>query len=479
MLWERYREIIDDWDAFWAAARRPQPRTLRVQTTRISPDALAARLEAQGFRLRPVAGLPHVLRLDAEPYPVSKTVEHWLGLFYIQEAVMALPALAVALRRPALVTDLCAAPGGKTTHLADLLPEATVVAVDLSEARLRALVANVQRLGCLNVLVAQADGRRIPPDPVCDAVLVDAPCTAEGNLRDDPRVHRDPGRATRARLASLQTALLRRALALTRPGGLVVYATCTFAPEENEAVVDRVLREVAGLEVERVDLSVPHAGGVPAYQGRTFDARLREAWRVYPHHLDSGGLFMVALRVGGRSASAPSPPPRVCPGTAVDPQAAESRLQRALEALGEQFQVDPAAVADQEFLVASRTIWMHRCRAWPAVLGSARGPVRLVGCGLRAFAAWGRDGYRPTSWLVQWLGGRIRSRRLALDLTGWVRLLSGQGLAVEIPDGFVALALDDQVVGLGVVRGGRLTHLLAADRAAQLREALELAGRAG
>ncbi|MDR7516880.1 MAG: RsmB/NOP family class I SAM-dependent RNA methyltransferase [Armatimonadota bacterium] len=477
MLWERYRPIIDNWEAFWAAAGRPQPRTIRVQTTRITPAALAARLEARGFRLHPVEGLPAVLRVDSEPCPISKTVEHWLGLFYIQEAVMALPALAVARDRPALVADLCAAPGGKTTHLADLLPEATVAAVDLSEARVRALVANVQRLGCLNVLMAQADARRMPPEAVCDAALVDAPCTAEGNLRDDPRVHRDPGRAARMRLASRQAALLRRALAVVRPGGLVVYATCTFAPEENEAVVDRILREVPDLEVESLDLPVPHASGVTAFGDAVFDARLRHAVRVYPHHLDSGGLFVVALRKGKDSGAPPAPPPRVFPGTPLDPQEAQRRVERAVAALCDQFQVDPAVLADQEFLVASRTIWMHRCRAWPAALARPRWPGRLVGCGLRAFAAWGRDGYRPTSWLAQHLGDRIRSRRLALDPAGWIRLLAGQGMRVDASDGLVALALDDAVLGVGHVRGGRLTHLLAADRAAQLREALELTAR--
>jgi NOL1/NOP2/sun family putative RNA methylase len=479
MLWERYREIIDDWHAFGAAASRPQPRTIRVQTTRIGASALAARLEAQGFRLEPVSGLPHVLRVDVEPFPISKTIEHWLGLFYIQEAVMALPALVVARRQPALVVDLCAAPGGKTTHLADLLPQATVVASDLSEARLRAVVANVQRLGCLNVLMVQADGRRWPPDPVCDAVLVDAPCTAEGNLRTDLRVHRDPGQATRARLVSLQTALLRRALAAVRPGGLVVYATCTFAPEENEAVVDRVLREVPGLEVEPIDLPLPHSGGVRAFGGRTFDDRLRQAWRVYPHHLDSGGLFMAALRAGEGAGASPSPPPRVFPGTPVDAQEATRRVARAVSTLCEQFGVDPAVLDDQEFLVASRTIWMHRCRTWPAALTRPRWPGRLLGCGLRAFAAWGRGGYRPTSWLLQWLGDRIRSRTVALDLAGWTRVLAGQDLKVDAPEGPVALTLGPLVLGAGYVRGGRLTHLLPADRAAQLREALTFAAGAG
>jgi len=479
MVWERYREIIGDWERFWEFARTPQPRTLRIQRGRISPDQLVKRLEAQGFQLEPLDFPPHFYRVVREPFPITKTLEHWLGYFYVQESVMGLAAWALlGPTDPQSVLDLCAAPGGKATHLADLLPGGSVVASDTSARRIRALASNVFRTGCLNVMVVHSDGRNFPQGALFDAVLVDVPCSAEGNLRDDPSVLREPTRGYRRQVVRLQQALLRRAASLVRPGGTILYVTCTFAPEENEAVVDQVLRDVPDLDVEPIELPVPHEPGLRRFETVTFDKRLELAWRVYPYHMDSGGLFMVRLRrAGGEESGEPLPePPLVYPGAALGEGEALRKIASAVTSFQEEFGVDGVVLEGLRWLVAGRTIWAHRCAAWPAALWKPGGSWRLVSCGIRAFSLW-KEGYRPTSWFLQWLGPSLKARKLFCSEEEWARLLAGQPVeAGGLADGFVALGIEGSVVGLGFARGGKVRHMLPVERAAQLQEVLALRG---
>lgn len=474
MPWARYRGVLPEWERCEAACRTPAPRTVRLLPSRLAEAEILRRLRTQGFTLEPLDFPPHVYRVVEEPFPIGKTLEHWLGYLYVQESVMAVVAHAVVQNTDCrLVLDVCAAPGGKTTHLSQLVPEATVVAADTSQRRLRALGSNLQRTTCLNVAAFRVDGRIFPTGAQFDAVLVDAPCSAEGNVRDDPRVLRDLPEATRRRLSRLQETLLRHAVRLVRPGGVVVYATCTFAPEENEAVVDRVLADCADVHVEPLSLPVPHVEGLVEFAGRRYDPRLQHAWRVYPHHLDSGGLFVVRLRRAGTGAAQLPPPPLVHPAARLSEEEADRRVDRALRLLKEHLGVEPSDLSGLRWLCATKYLWLHRCGAWPPARWKPSRAWELTGCGLRAFARWGRGLERPTSWLVQWLGGQVR-HRVDLDGTQWDRLLAGQPVEVFCQGGFVALAFEGEVLGAGLVQGRRVRHMIPADRAQQLREALRL-----
>ncbi len=184
MTLERYREIVDDWDRFWEVSHTPEPITFRVRAGLIAPSELTSRLRSKGFRLEPVDELEDYFRVIEGPGSVAQTIEYWLGLLHIQQAVMGLPALALSPRPGDRVLDLCSAPGGKTTHLSELMgEEGPLVAVDSKEKRIRGLLGNLYRMGYLNVIVIAADGRQLPSAAGFDRVLVDAPCSGEGNYR--------------------------------------------------------------------------------------------------------------------------------------------------------------------------------------------------------------------------------------------------------------------------------------------------------
>ena len=497
---ERYAALGPEWARARECAARPEPTAIRV---RGRPEATAEtlrRLERQGVRLEPVAGLPGVYRVDASPVPLAETLEHWLGRFYIQQAVTAVAGLALGVEPGDRVLDLCAAPGGKTAHVADLLGAAgTVVAAERSEKRIRGLLGNLYRLGVANVVVVAADGRAFPDGARFDRVLVDVPCSGEGNLRRMGGRVRPQPRSFRARVVRLQEALLRRAVALARPGGTVLYVTCTFAPEENEGVVDRVLRD-APVELEPVDLDVPHAPGLTAFEGRTFHPSLAQAWRLYPHHLDSGGLFVARLRRTDGAAPAPGPAPAGegtarpagagaepgwgpvplrGPGHAAPEAEAARAVAQAVARLEEAFGVPRPRLARLRWLSRGGDLWVHTCDAWPVDAWGA-GTWRFVSVGLRAVRRDPREGWRPTNDLLRWLDADLRARVVRLGVREWIHLLDGRGWpAPGVPDGTVALACDGDVVGRGRARQGRVYAELPAGRARELRRVLERLASAG
>ena len=129
-----------------------------------------------------------------------------------------------------------------------------------------------------------------------DGALADVPCTCEGTVRKNADALDDVGPAASRHIASLQRDILERAVALTRPGGTVVYSTCTFAPEENEAVVDAVA-SAGGAELRSFDVGLASAPGLTEFDGETYDPSLRKARRFYPHHNDTGGFFCAKLAV--------------------------------------------------------------------------------------------------------------------------------------------------------------------------------------
>ena len=306
---ERYAPLVDDEEAFFAACDRSLPSVVRVNTIKTTVDRARTALDAEDVGYEVTDWHPGVLKLD-ERGP-GTTWPYFHGWLHGQEEVSALPALALDPDPGDVVWDACAAPGSKTTQLADLMDDTGVlVGNDNNLGRLSALRHNAERLGVSNLVVTNQDARNysLKPfgegtdDPAAldafDRALVDAPCSCEGTIRKNPdaldrwtmnHVHS---------VAGIQKGILRRAVQATRPGGTVVYSTCTFAPEENEAVLDHVLGEE---DCELVEWDAPDgfetAPGVTEWEDDEYDPSVELAHRVYPHHNDTGGFFCAKLEV--------------------------------------------------------------------------------------------------------------------------------------------------------------------------------------
>ncbi len=191
------------------------------------------------------------------------------GAWWVQDAAAALPALLLGDVSSLRVADLCAAPGGKTAQLA--ARGARVTAVDISAPRLRRLRENLVRLN-LEAEAIQANAAEwAPPEPF-DAVLLDAPCSASGTIRRNPDIPHLKSEADIAALARVQTRLLAHALSLVKPGGQLVYATCSLEPEEGEAQIEALLAardDAAPVPIGAVELGVPPEAIAPGGMLRT------------------------------------------------------------------------------------------------------------------------------------------------------------------------------------------------------------------
>ena len=301
---DRYERLVDDPEAFREACDRPLPSVVRVNGIAVGPDRAREALDQEGVTYEEVAWNDRLLRLpDGSPGTSWAYVHGWL---HGQEEVSALPALALDPDPGDRVWDACAAPGSKTCHLADLMDDSGVlIGNDNNLGRLSALRHNAERLGVSNLVVTNDDARNFSLDDVgidaLDGAVVDVPCSCEGTCRKNPDVLEKWSLGHVESLVGIQKGILGRAIDLTRDGGEIVYSTCTFAPEENEAVVDHAI-ETTDAEIVEWDAPLETSPGVTEWEDQQFDESLTKAHRVYPHQNDTGGFFVAKLRVGEAEA---------------------------------------------------------------------------------------------------------------------------------------------------------------------------------
>jgi 16S rRNA (cytosine967-C5)-methyltransferase len=230
-------------EALCMACNEQAPTTLRANLLRTRAETLTAAMNKAGYPAEKRTPIPEEVTLPAGGMP-ARAKAFQTGLCIVQDAASMLAAPLLDPAPGETVLDLCSAPGGKTTHLAERAGgEARVVALDRSARKLTRLMENVARLETPGVHPVAGDGAAPPFGTVFDRVLVDAPCSGLGTLRRHPELkyRAQPGDATR--LADAQRTLLRAALALCKNDGVVVYSVCTTTPEETDGVVDRVIED--------------------------------------------------------------------------------------------------------------------------------------------------------------------------------------------------------------------------------------------
>lgn len=298
MNFERYRSFVDDWQAFVEASRAPLPTCVWTNTLRATPGQVSNWLNRYGLAHDPLPWLSGAFRLSPNCNPGSR-IPYLSGLYHIQEEASLLPVTVLGPRPGERVLDLCAAPGNKTAQVAVAVENrGTVVANDRSGGRMNVLRRTLRRLGICNVTTTVVDAAHFPIDePGFDGVIADVPCSCEGTSRKHSDVMTNSSVAQSEHLSVTQATILRRAVRLVRPGGRIVYSTCTYAPEENERVVDAIIRERTDLRLLAV--AVPgfrSEPGLTSWCGHAFDASMDRTARILPHHNDTGGFFVALLQ---------------------------------------------------------------------------------------------------------------------------------------------------------------------------------------
>ncbi|MEP0916351.1 16S rRNA (cytosine(967)-C(5))-methyltransferase [Leptolyngbya sp. DQ-M1] len=259
---------------------------LRINTLRTNIDQVEAAMQAQDIHADHIPNVPNALRLPAVGaiYSLPGYTEGW---WIVQDSSAQLVSYLVDPQPEEIVADACAAPGGKTLHLAELMRDrGTVWAIDKTASRLKKLQQNLDRLSFQSIQTLIGDSRNVPQlKGVCDRVLVDAPCSGLGTLNRhaDARWRQTPESATQ--LAQLQQEILTEAATWVKPRGVLVYATCTLNPIENEAVIRQFLAHHPQWSIESSDSLA--------------EFTTPEGWiKVLPHRHNMDGFFMVRLRHG-------------------------------------------------------------------------------------------------------------------------------------------------------------------------------------
>ncbi len=278
------------------------PTTFRVNTLKADPIKVAADLAAAGFELQPANFYSAAFILQNKSLgELSEQPAYKNGELYVQNLSSMLPPLILDPQPGDKVADLAAAPGSKTTQLAALMQnEGLILANDASTIRLYKLKANLEQQGvtCVQTTRGLAELMWRKNQSQFDRCLVDVPCSMEGRIRlDRPKTFEKWSLKSIKQLAKRQRQMLRSAVTMTKPGGTIVYSTCTLAPEENEAVVDWVLQKSEGaVVIEPIQLAgVPFSAGITEWEGSQFDLQVAHTARVLPDGIFEG-FFVAKLR---------------------------------------------------------------------------------------------------------------------------------------------------------------------------------------
>ncbi|HID96384.1 MAG TPA: NOL1/NOP2/sun family putative RNA methylase [Candidatus Latescibacteria bacterium] len=446
---ERYRALLGgDLNDFLDCLSVPLRPSLRVNTLKVSEDILLKALKEDGISLKPIPWTPSGYFYQGEG--MGNSIWYFLGYVYLQGACSMIPPLLLDLKEGDVVLDMAASPGSKTTQMAGLMGnKGVIVANDVSVRRLRSLRFNLDRLGVVNTAVSQMDGRRfgrLAPN-FFDKVLLDAPCSAEGVTRKDPDLLATWSIHSIRRLARIQEGLIISAFKSLRPGGILVYSTCTLAPEEDEGVVDALCRAYREAEVLGIQLPcIKVREGIRHWDGRDYKEQVRKCIRIYPHDNDTEGFFVAKIRKNPDAGGG---------------MPAELREDRAGErweldrGLARRFGLEDLSAVD--FTRKGGKIW-----AMSRQLSSFDFP-HLLTKGL-PFARELKTGYKLTTNGIQLFGGLASRNTVGLSREEVERYIRGNDVEVDsgriegITDGQVIVSWGSFPIGSGLLKGTRLKN---------------------
>lgn len=429
----------DETEAFFSSLSEPPTSGIRVNTLKCAIET---------FREISPVPLDDPIPWCSEAYFLPEGVKpgthpyHLAGLYYLQDPSAMTPAEMLDPRPGELILDLSAAPGGKTTQIAaKLAGKGILVANEIKNKRLGHLIQNVERWGAMNVMVTNETPERLADTfgPIFDRVLVDAPCSGEGMFRKDASARRDWNQGLVLGCAVRQTNILNVAVKLVKPGGCLVYSTCTFSPEEDEGVIAEILSKYPDFKVEQLPKRYGASAGKPEWIGAPDE--LVGALRMFPHQIKGEGHFVCRIR-------------RQSSGEAKHPATIEGNVHRSTRELWEAF---IAQITDQRF--EGDRLYLDRERLYylpedAPTFGNLRVPVPGLWLGYIK-----KDRFEPAHPLSLALHKTRITKRVnfSADSAEVKKYLRGETLESEL-SGWLVVTVDGYPLGWGKAVNGILKN---------------------
>lgn len=291
---DRMKDMLgEEFPAFAESGQNPRQYGLRVNRLKLTPEEFEKKAP---FPVERIPWIPNGFFYGEGVYP-ARHPYYAAGVYYLQEPSAMTPASRLPVEPGERVLDLCAAPGGKATELAGKLKgQGLLAANDISSSRARALLRNLEMMGAPNCFVTSETPARLAEafPEYFDKILVDAPCSGEGMFRKDEAVAADWSPEKVEACAAAQRQILESAAAMLRPGGMMLYSTCTFSAEENEQNVSWFLNRFSEFELEPIEGYRGFSPGRPQWGDGS--SRLERCVRIWPHKMRGEGHFLALFK---------------------------------------------------------------------------------------------------------------------------------------------------------------------------------------
>lgn len=296
---ERY-SAMTDMEEFKKYSLAFPRKAIRVNTLKISVEDLKARLQPE-WQLTQVPWCTEgfwIKNVESGRRDLGNLQEHALGYIYVQEASSMIPPVVLKPVPGDTVLDMCAAPGSKTTQLAAFLEnKGLLFANDVEGQRLAPLGINIQRCGVRNAVITLMKGQWYAKSGILfDKILLDAPCSGTGTINKSPGTLRMWNPKMVKRIVSTQKRLIETAFDILKPGGIMVYSTCSNEPEEDEGVVDYLIKNREGVEVLDVDLEINRSPCITSFNGHEYDSQVEKCVRIWPQDNHTEGFFICRIK---------------------------------------------------------------------------------------------------------------------------------------------------------------------------------------
>jgi NOL1/NOP2/sun family putative RNA methylase len=296
---KRYKEILgEEYEELEKVLKSKIQKSFRINTLKISKKEILPRLKEKGWKLKQIPWVKNGYWVNVSTEFLTKTIEYYLGYYYIQEAASMIPPLVLEPEPGEIILDLFAAPGSKTTQIAEMMKNSgVVIANDYKLKRIKALAANIQRFGAMNCVITYCDARDFWKFGLkFDKILFDVSCSGSGSIVTTWRIMKEWSLQRIKMMSKYQKILLACAVKCLNKDGILVYSTCSMEPEENEENIDFAVKRL-GLSVEKVKVkNLKYRNGLLEFEGKKFDESVANAIRIFPHDNLTEGFFICKLR---------------------------------------------------------------------------------------------------------------------------------------------------------------------------------------